>query len=299
MQVRLIHDPERCEQIWRELQSPFGPYQEWEFRLLFHRYTQSELYFYALLDHAGDVIACLPLQWSHENGRLEYFGGVFMEDNAALYRPGHEDRVPELYQQVWLKASLDDIGPEDPYASRLRELEAKYVLDLEGLQSIDDYAAKFLDGKSRANFQKKLREVQTDFAPDLRRGHAEDLEVLIDWNVRNFGKESSFLRPRRREIFREMLKLDERPQFTVDLLGVQIDGQMQGASLSIFSGKSYVYLNAGVNKTEFPNLGSWLIAQNIRRAIELGAEIFDAGLEDLGWKERWHLRRVPQFILVR
>ena len=292
--VEIIDQIDEAEKIWKELSPNKNIYDRWDFRHCFYKYFNYPLFFYtARVD--GELIGLLPLQWNTEKELLEFFGGVFMEDNSVFIKEGYENCIPKLYSAIEKKAKLDDIVGEDEFTQRLDILENKYVANLENVGALSDYFSTRFSSKSRSNIKKKLKLVETLYQPKIVENNLDDLSRLFELNIKTFGGTSSFSKPFRKEIFKDLVKLD----FNYCIITLIISGKKEAVSLAIKYGETYIYVNAGVNKEDYPNLGTYLIAKNFEKAISLGSKYFDGGCEDLGWKERWHLDKIPQRFFVK
>lgn len=46
------------------------------------------------------------------------------------------------------------------------------------------------------------------------------------------------------------------------------------------------------------DLGKLVVSTQFERAIKLKCDVYDGGKGDSGWKEQFHLTRIPQYILT-
>ena len=118
-----------------------------------------------------------------------------------------------------------------------------------------------------------------------------DFNLMIDLNLKNFGEKSSFHFPFRKEIFRDLLKLNYEPILLTSI----INDKKEAVSFALKYKDKFISLNSGVNSASFPWLEKYLILKKVAKAIELKCRIFDACVGDCGWKENWHLEKIPQF----
>lgn len=287
--IRVISNLDEARKVW-DLLSPRGNiYEEWDFRFVFYKYFSNPLRFY-VAEEDGETVGLLPLQFNAEKNHLEFFGGNFMEDNHAFIKSGYEKCIPELYAAVKERARLEDIILDNEFVS-LQFLENKYVIDLEEFGDIDSYLNKTFSSKTRKKIKKRNEEIEL-LGPEIACNEDSDLDVLIDLNKQAFGKDSSFHKPFRREIWQDILKSD----FETVTLSAKIDGKKRNASLAVVYKDTFVSLAVGNDKEDFPNLGTYMLLERIKKAISLKCKTFDAGLNDLGWKNKWHLRKIPQYI---
>jgi CelD/BcsL family acetyltransferase involved in cellulose biosynthesis len=91
--------------------------------------------------------------------------------------------------------------------------------------------------------------------------------------------------------WRDLLQLS----FDWRIAVVTVGGQRAGVSLSVLYNNHWHYMITGVNFKNWPGLGKYLVKANMEEAMSLGADIFDAGLGDCGWKHIWHFDKIPQY----
>lgn len=288
--IRIIENLEEAKKMWEELSPHSNIYEDWDFRYLFSKYFVCPLRFYAG-EEDGKPVALLPLEYNEEKGHLEFFGGTFMEDNHAFVKPGYEKHIPELYAAVRGKAKLEDIVIDNGFLD-MRFQENKYIIELDGLDSLDDYLEKTFSAKTRKGIRRHNAEVD-ELEPKIAFNEPSDLDALIELNRRAFGDESSFNKPHRREIYEDILK-----QFQTLTISATIDGMKQNVSLAILYQGTFVSLAIGNNKDDYPNLGHYMFQRRVEKAIGLGCKTFDAGLGSLGWKDHWHLKKIPEYKYV-
>lgn len=292
LDIKCISNIEEAKKIWQKLSPNKNIYDDWDFRYCFYKYFNYPLRFYAGYDN-GELVGLLALQYNSGLKTLEFFGGSFMEDNHVFIKPGYEEYIPQFYNSIKEPARLEDIIGEDSFTKSLDILEYKYVADISKMKNADDYLVKKFGAKSRNGLRKKIKSIEK-MNPEIVINDYSDIDALMDLNKKAFGKESSFFKPFRNEIYHDLFNLN----LDIHTLSFVINGKKEAISLAIKYKNSYVYINAGTNKNDVSNLGAYVILKNIEKAIQTGAKFFDAGLEDLGWKERWHLDKIPQRVFV-
>ncbi len=283
-QIQIVGDPAEAQRLWRLLSPRRTIYDEWDFRWAFFRHHPGhELHFITAFS-GGDPVALLPLQ-RNPTALLEFMGGDFMEDNRVFLKPAHTDAVPRLFGSLTSKATLRSIIDDgDPFLSRLPPDYPKYSYDIRGFGTLDPFIERLFRSKSRSNLRKKIRSVEA-LGPAIVKNSIEDIDLLAEHNIRTFGEDSSFVRdPAQLESFRDLCRI-----FPFFIHSYRVAGRTQGVSFSLVHDKTYLYLLSGADKDEVPNLGTYLILDNIRTAMENGCETFDAGRHDCNWKARWHM----------
>lgn len=293
LQFEYISDIRKAEKAWREFSYQENIYDNWDFRYCFYKYFRFPLSFrIASVDEKS--IGLIPLQLNTEKKHLEFFGGSFMEDNRFFVRRGYESFIPKFYASIDEPARLEDVIGADPFEKALDIFEYKYVADLDGIKTLDEYLEKTFKTRMIKKLKKRFDAVDS-LGVEVIENRFEDIEAMMDLNVKMFGSESSFLKPHRREIFRDILKLD----LEFHMLSFIVKGRLEAVSLAFRYKDTFVGINAGVNKEEYPDLSTYTILTKLKKAIAIGCKKYDAGLEDLGWKENWHFEKIPERIYIK
>lgn len=294
--IELVEDLGEAARLWAVFSPDHSIYESWSFRSTFRKYFRTEPRFYvASVD--GRPVALLPLQYNHEIEALEFFGDEgsnYMEDNRIFFEEGFGWVCPELCAALPKGASLRYITGGDPFTTGLPVFDHKYVLDIGKYSCVDDYLLDCYSSKSRHGLKKRLRKVEDELAPVVTSNDLARIEDLFRLNVEAMGERSYFLDPFRPEIFRDLLTAGPRP----DVVTLLVDDRPEAVSLSFEHAGQYFFLQSGVNKEAFSDLGNYLVMKCLERAIALGCHTFDAGSGNFNWKERFHLRKKPQYELV-
>ncbi len=292
IKIKIINDLKEAKNIWNNLSPNKYLCDDWNFRYCFYKYFNYPLFFYAGFD-ADKIVGLLPLQFNENGKYLEFFGGSYMRDNRIFIKLGYENYINQFYESVKTPAKLISIIGDDSLTRSFDIYKYKYSADISEIKNTNDYFAKNLKGKSRYEFRKKIKLIEK-MNPIVKMNNFDDIDLMIELNKKTFGENSSFNKPFRIEAFHDLIKSD----FDKYLFTYIINGKKEAVSFSIKYNHAYIYINAGTNKREIPNLGTFNIYCNFEKAIELGSKLFDAGMEDLGWKERWHLKKVSRYAFV-
>lgn len=289
----VVSDIEEAKYIWQKLSSDESIYDNWDFRCCFYKYFSHPLRFYAGYKDE-ELIGLLALQYNNELKMLEFFGGSFMEDNHVFIKKGFEEYIPEFYGNINEPARLEDICGSSSFESLLDVFEYKYVADLNGLRNADEYLTKYFKAKRRNAIKKKVKSVEM-LKPLIIKNNYEDLDLLIELNKKRFGKESSFNKPFRREIYHDLLNIN----LDIKMLTFIINGAKEAVTFGIKYKNIFVGINGGTREEAHQDIGTYITVKKIEKAIGLGADKYDAGIEDLGWKENWRFEKIPQRIFIK
>lgn len=292
IRFEILTDLKMAEDAWKKLSPEKSLFDDWNFRMCFHKYYKKELYFLAGFLN-DELIGLLPLQYD-DAGNLEFWCGNYMEDNRLFIKPEHENAIPEFYEYLrstGKKVKLEYIAGTDPFTSSLTVQDHKYILQLNGVKSGFEYIEKYYNPKSQRRLRTKIRQIDR-LGVKVTRNEEADLEKLFEYSIAAFGADSSFVcRPHHKEIFRELIKLP----FNIFLLGFTVNGLHQGVSLSILYKNRYVYLAMGMATERESNLSAFIHMTNIEKAAESGATLVDGLVGDYNWKEKWYFEKNPQY----
>lgn len=290
LKFNIICDIEEAKEVWKKLSPDNSIYDNWDFRLCFYKYFKQPLHFIVgKIDN--EEVGLLPLQYNDEKKLLEFFGGNFMEDNMVFVKSGYEECIAEFYKNISKPARLEDIIGKDFFTESLDIFEYKYVADFSGINNLDEYLKKIFKTKTMKKVKKRYAEIDS-MGVQIIDNRFKDIETMIELNKKMFGEDSSFNKPYRREIFNDLLK-SELDCHTISFL---IKGKLEAVAIYLKYKDTFVSLNSGLNKQKFPNLSTYMILKRLEKAISLKSKTYDAGTEDLGWKESWHFEKVPERI---
>lgn len=293
LKIEVINNIKKAKKIWDKLSPNDVICDDWNYRYCFYKYFNYPLYFYVGLDKE-EIVGLLPLQYNEDEKCLEFFGGGFMRDNRVFIKSRYKNCIKQFYDNITKPTKLKSIVGEDQFTKSLESYKYKYVVDISIIKNADDYLIKNFKAKSRYGLRKKIKLIEA-MNPEVILNNYDDLDLLVELNKKSFGEKSSFNKPYRREAFHDLLKLN----FDIYMLSYIVNGKKEAVSFSIKYNNTYVYINAGTNKREISNLGTYNIYKNFEKAIEIGLKSFDAGMGDLGWKEKWHLKKTPQYMFTK
>jgi hypothetical protein len=218
-----------------------------------------------------------------------------MEDNRVCIKPGFENYIPEFYHSLSGKMHLDFITGEDEFTKSLPFSDFKYVLPLNGFTTSDEYIQNYFHGETKKKLVKRLRKVEESNKIEMLINQWEDIELLFDFNIQKFQDHSMFMRPFRKEIFRDFISATS---FQTRLLTFVVNGVKQAVSMSIIYKDIYASMNTGIHPEAVKDLASHIHVKKIDDALSLKTKIFDAFVRNYGWKENWHFEKIPQYKFI-
>lgn len=288
--IQIVKDLETAGQLWALFTPDKTIYDNWEFRNCFYKYCHYELFFYtAYIDERPTAL--LPLQFNTEKNYLEFFGGDYMEDNRCFAQPGHEELISKLYQAVDKPAHLQFITGQDSFTTNLPVKDFKYTLSADKLKDYWGYLQNTGHAETRKTLQKQIRRIERE-GIEIVRNQFADLELLFKLNIDVFGERSSFNRPGRKEVFRDLLKLP----WPIFLLSFKVAGITQGVSLAILYKDVLECFNTGANRQAVPDLNKFICYTSIKTAAENDTKLLDFFTGNYGYKELWFFDKTPEYI---
>jgi CelD/BcsL family acetyltransferase involved in cellulose biosynthesis len=293
-----VSDPAVVQTAWQELVQPEYLYDEWRFRQCFLDHDHQRLSVYLDKEMAPDTM--LPLQQCKITDELSFIGAPFMERNRGFCRPGFEDKLCNAYLALPQGTVLDDIAPNDPItrSGYCVPGDPAYVLhrDQVGLQQPDSLY-RFLPKNIRENLRKTRKKIE---AGTLFVEHPSPQEVLKQARAlshERFGDESWLEVPYVVNGFSELFRSGDVFGARMDTVSLVSQNVVVAASISVNYRSTYYMLAAAAkHDPAWSGLGSYLYYTCMLRGFEAGCEQIDTGIGDCGWKERWGLQTIPQFL---
>lgn len=303
LKFSVIKDIETAKDIWEY----FSPHDEiddeWDFRYAFYKYLQFPLHFIVGYDGIKPI-GLLPLQVNTGKGPtpqnyvfnknfVEFFGGDDMDSNKVFLKSGYEGYLTSFLQQIHDPAVLAPLASQYKLNSLIsEEYTTKYIVDLQKCTNFRDFLQQQFDGKSRSKLVNQLNKLQKNYKVEVKDAAIEDLELLFDYNKKRFGEFSSFQWEYRKQVFRDLSE-----QYDHDIFKIIIGGEIKAVSFSLLYKNTYLSMNIGYDYS-IRDLGKFAVSTQFERAITLGCKVYDGGKGDSGWKEQFHLERIPQYILT-
>lgn len=284
----VVSDISSAQQLWSEFVDQSVLWNNWNYRACFHYFHPAQLRFY-IVKHNGITVTLLPLEIDQTSSELQFFGGHYQCDNRIYFKPGYEEAAQALLENIAFPLNLRWMSHALPGVPGCVENGSKYVLDLRGIQSVDDYYQKFWSSKSRKKLRGQFKHIE-EHTIQIIENNYQDIDLLVEFNKIRFREKSSFHKPQREDFMKSLLD-----HFKVQMMTTLFDGVKQAVWMGIYYNNVFYGINSGRN-IGINNLGKYMILQRIRKAIELGAHAYDAKKGNYGWKEAFGFSSIPQFV---
>jgi CelD/BcsL family acetyltransferase involved in cellulose biosynthesis len=271
-----------AQAAWELLSPHENLMDEWDYRYLYFKHDPKEVFFYQL-SAGGTPVALLPLQ-KNDDGFLEFFGGNKFYRNSIFITEPNPDAYKFLFAGIHEKIDLRLMNEPIPGVTVFEEETGFYVLDLNGFSDRFDYLDKAWHGKSKKNIKSQMKKLEA-LGISVVEDDPEDLDVLSQFNLQHFGEHSHFHKPHRLECLKEL-----QQHFQTKIVSLRLGGKTVAAGFSMLFNNRYYGLTSGHDMT-INNIGKCLILHRIEQAIRCGAEFYEAGRHDYGWKEQFHFEK--------
>lgn len=307
--LRVVTDVAQCRLLWEQalgwldLDQQKDWYQQWELRAACcTAYGAQPWFVTAQLSEGDGLMSLIPLQVNAVS-EVEFFGGWLAENNVLRYAPGTEESAIAAMTKVLAGVcapenadiDLDNIELTDHQREKLPQFETTephFIATLTADVDLNAFIAARFSGRSRKRrrrmadhglmVEKTLCEGGLEMPNDV---YKQLVTKLVALSKQRFGTESDFSDP---PLVQAFLHFPQAPGKYV-LLSFLRGEELLAVSLAVLHNGTYIFLNSGVAAAD-EEVGGGVIAENIKAAIELGADFFDAGFGDSGWKSRWGLQ---------
>jgi len=291
LEIKIIDDINQGKIIWNKLSPQKSLYDEWSFRFCFYRQKNFPIRF-LVGKYKNEIIGLLPLQLNTEKGYLEFFGGEYMDNNKVFICSGFENYTQQFYQAVTEKAFLNNLYGDCDFIKKQAVDHYLYILTLNNIKNHEDYIEKYFKGSSehRRELRRGLKKVSENNIKTIK-NNFNDIEFLFKYKIKRFGINSCFNDQSEKQNFINLLKL----KYDFYLFTYIVNKIKVGISLSVLYQQKYMFLETASDIKLYPNIGKYITMNNIDRAIQLDAKIFDLSHGGESWKEKWNFEKIPQY----
>jgi len=296
--TRIVTDLDECQEIWNRAMSREVISDLWGFRACFQQNFDRPACF-VVAEEAGGLYGLIPFSWIEESRCYGYFPGetwkgkTWLEQNRILNGGGGVlqnllDHCPGRYHlRYLLRSELADQGQckvdEVGYLFRPPD----YAYDL------DNYFQEF-SHKSVKRLKRELASLEASGAR-FRYDDVSDFEHLVQLNLINFGASSYFHDHRFRESFRSLLHyLNENGWLRIT--AVDVAGEVAAVDMGCIYRGVYALLAGGTNRN-YPGIAKLINTHHMRRSCQERLKQIDFLCGDFSWKQRFHLKPRPLYLL--
>lgn len=300
--VRIVHDIEECERLWKTHYPQDCVFDLWGVRRCFSQAYGREPFF-IVYEEDGELLGFLPLSRIEENGTYAFFPGetwqgkTWMEQNKIIARD--EACMKAMFDAIPGKANVRYVCAGSEIMDFSNVLKPKLVPDEMGYlfspanhgYSYENYLASF-PGKSR---KKILAEVQGIKAKgvEFRYNDRADVDWVFRLNLDNFAESSYFYDPRFMGAFENLVEFLSRENM-LRVVTLLVGGRVAAVDIGAIYNKSCTLLAGGTHR-EFPGVAKVINLHHMEWACRENVDELDFLCGDFGWKERFRLSPRPLY----
>jgi len=295
LRIKIISDLNSCLKLWNRFSYRKTLFDTWEFRLAFYKAYKYKPYF-LLLKNQSKELALLPLWYEDEKEKYFWFGSDWQEE--VRFFSTNPNYVPLLLflapSPLFLNAISEDSARSLKGKVKLEEDEPKYVLNLKGFRSHEDYLMT-LKKKTRLNLRRDRRKIERQ-NPKIVIDHFSNFEHLVRLSKERFEQKSEktdWEDPRKVEAFRQVIRLAGK-SYKIRMISVLIGNKIAGVDLIALFNRCYYTLICGYNVRNFSGIGNFLNLFEIDDAIRLGMRKIDFLQDSYEWKNNF-FDEIPLF----
>jgi len=285
LRMKIISDIDSCFKLWKKFSPKKTLFDTWEFRFAFYKAYRYKPYF-LLLKNQSRELALLPLWYEDEKKKYFWFGSDWQEE--ARFFSMDPNYVPFLLFLAPSPLLLNAISQDSVRSLKgkieFEEDESKYVLNLEGFRSHEDYLMT-LKKKIRLNLRRNRRKIERQ-NPKIVINNFSDFEHLVRLSKERFEQKrekTDWEDPRRVEAFRQVIELAGK-SYEIRIISVLVGNTIAGVDLIALFNKCYYTLICGYDVVDFSGIGHFFNLFEIDDAIRLGMKKIDFLQDSYEWK---------------
>lgn len=300
LEVRVCESLEEGRRLWWQNWPTENIFDLWAVRACFQEVFNHRPCF-LVAEQNGKIQGLMTLSWIEEEQCFGHFPGetwqgkTWLEQNRILARDSKVFR--ELVNHIPGSASIRYLTRESIKLNN----EATVVDEIGYLFFPKQYGYSFqvylqqFSGKSRKKLGRELAHLEA-LGLSYRYNRLEDIQYLFRMNKETFGKKSYFSDPRFLKSF-EKLVVWLQAKGLLKVTTVILGGKVAAVDIGAVWGSSYTVL-AGGTHTDFPGVAKLINFHHLKWACHQRMEVVDFLCGDFGWKERFHLKPRPLFLLT-
>jgi hypothetical protein len=286
--VETVSDINTCYRLWEEFSPKRTIFDTWEFRYAFYLGYKHQPYF-ILLKNQKENLGLLPLWYEEDKQKYFWFGSWWQEENSFFVK--HPKYIPYLISASPSPLHLNAISPDSVYLLKnkikFQKDEAKYVLNVEGFKSHEDFLMT-LKKNNRRNLRKDRNRIKK-LKPKIiinKFSHFDNLVKLAKERFAKKGEETDWEDKRRIDTFRYVIRLRDR-SYKIRMVSIKIGNRIAGVDLNAIYNGTYYTLKCGYDVYRFPGIGNFMNLFEIDDAISLGLKRVDFLQNNYNWKSKY------------
>lgn len=299
LKVKVHSDVEVCYELWEKFSSKKSLYDQWDFRYSWYQGYQYKLYFYTLYEGTNPLVV-LPLWYSNDDNRYEWFGGWWMEDNKFFAK---EEKLinllfPLMPTPLWIHAMPFDAMPkEKEFSDIFISDEPKYTKKIKNIKTINEYLQQ-ISKKHRYNLKSDYNKIRS-MSPKIKKYEGANDEIfnqMMELNKKRFNgvtsEKSDFFDKETVVAYDNIFK--NAGSYKVQFIEVKIKNKIAAIDMIIKCNNNYHTWIGANNVHAFKGIGNFMLYYEIKEAIKNDYDVIDCSQIDYGWKHRY-FDEIPLF----
>lgn len=293
LKIKIHRQLEQCRSLWEKFSSNNSLFNLWEFRLAWWQGFGYSPFFYTLyLDK--EPVAVLPLWFNEVEGRYEWFGGTWPEDNHFFVTD--EKFIPLLLTLAPSPLHLNAISPEkfksNNFINNFQADEPKFILNLKGIKKINQYLM-MLNKKARHNLRYFYQRFQ-NFSARLQILDGDKsnlLPKLKELSIIDFERNdiSEYRKPQRMRTFEMIYK--NQGKYEIKTFLVYIQNYLVSLDiLAIYRNNLYILTGAS-DLERFSGANTFITYLEIEYGIKNKFQLIDCMQVDYHWKHKYFFKK--------
>lgn len=292
LKVEVYSDIKDCFKLWDEFSPKEGLFDLWNFRLAFYKAYKPKLHF-MLFKSGEEKIGLLPLWFEDWDKKYYWFGGWWQEENnffakKSIFIPLMLAVCPKPVLLNTISFPIyQRLGPAKDFVSFLPD-DPKYVLDLRGMNHVDDYLKRLK--KSRRKSLKKNRIRIEKQNPEVIINNFSDLKHLFRLSSERLAEKGQKCDwdefPEDKKVFEHVIKLAGKG-YDIKMISIKINNIIAGVDLIAIVNGCYYAMICGYNVKQFSGIGNYFNLLEIEDALRMGLKKIDFLENNYQWKDRW------------
>lgn len=286
IQVQVITNINTCKNLFNEFSPQDSIFSTWDFRYAWYLgYKYHPCFFVIYLEKKP--IGLLPLWYEHDKNQFRWFGSWWMEDNS--FWVFNKKYIPLLLSACPPRTYLNAISLETPGLAPLlnlkKEQEQKFILNLKNIKTLDDYLSR-LKKKKRYNLKRDYKIINEQKIKIII-NRFSDIEAFFALSIKRFkqkGDESDCISPKRREVFRQMIK--QAKSYKPRMITTEINNEIASVDIVFLYKNTYTAPRGSNNIEKFPGIGNFMILYQIKEALKMGCKKIDFLQVSYDYKEK-------------
>lgn len=295
MKITFVDNIHSCQEIWQEVIPADNIFNLWEVRQCFQRHYNHRPGFLVARKNKN-ICGLIALSEISQYGYWGCFPGetwkgkTWLEQNQIIY--DSTETLSHLLDSCPPETYMRYLHCDTPDQNQMEQDETGYLF----FPSDYDYDyQKYLmafSGKSRKKLLRLVEKFEQQHM-DYRFDAINDLNLLMEMNISNFGEDSYFADQRFANSFIDLAQYLKKNGW-LRIVTFLVEGNIAGIDIASVYANQYTLMAGGTNR-DFPGIAKFINLHHIEWACNNKMKTVDFLCGDFGWKENFHLKPRPLY----